>query len=734
MALEVCSGSQLLLEQRWSEPPDSMTDGGAVIFTGALQKTSQLRASSSTYATRFLMLTKNHFLYSFPASYTASDPAPPLSRISLRGLDIVNNADEPEIGFALMAANDSKGERGRVKFMARNVEEKHQWVEFIAQSIKDAEQEPLTRRDTQPLMPRRTGVSSPWSGGDGVVVRHLVAPIKAGYLEKRDGTRFSSYHVRWVEVRAGVGILYGKQRDAPDESFKRIPLQDRMVGVSADKFRFSVENEVGIEIFFRADSLESFASWMAAVEQEVHPPRDRSGRRLTESEIRQLSVDNDSGSGSGGVRLSTYARHASLFFANSNHNQSFATDTSQSRDGLDADGQQLVGEEPEPLGAAEDEPELPPTLYPPLRWLPPVDMYGKTHNVVGSSYSRRTHVELADVDDVSHSVSATRTTPPPTTEGESGPTDDDDEDVRAALEWDDVTNFELQDLISHAPLHFVPDPLEASGSSPLYAGASPRSAFARLEKDAQLGPKLFPKKRLRSGVKVYLESVSMLYDPIKSSPSLDEGSGKGDDGEAPAQDESHDIDAVVLRIAPRASAEMLSRILDRMYTPFVEETYAALNEHMVLLDLDVNELRQQLTSLLDTYGAYEAIRSTVIACDDVLRQYTAVRDALGVRRNIAAFRAQKDHHGLKLGVDGTLEFVAKLVSKDRGAPSETNFRRVQQMYGHLYQCLEHFRLEFDVFDESRPTIEALEMALLRTSEWLAITEPLFAGHESSENN
>lgn len=254
-------------------------------------------------------------------------------------------------------------------------------------------------------------------------------------------------------------------------------------------------------------------------------------------------------------------------------------------------------------------------------------------------------------------------------------------------------------------------PLIGSNGSAQQATPRELTPVVPMTREQILHEKLFDPSRLNPGVKVYLESVSTMYEPT---------SGRRNPNTAMVAVNEALADAI--QHFP-GNKPKLDRLRDRIYSP-LDGTYQSINEHIVLLDLDTQQLRAGLTSLLEHHGSEEAIRPLAVETDDLLRQYTCVRDHLVVQRNIVSFRAQKDHCGLKLGVDQTLEFVRKLVTKDRGVPTEANWRKILQLYEQLYACLDTFRLEYDVFEASLSTIEVLEDALESAREWLAINEAL----------
>ena len=163
--------------------------------------------------------------------------------------------------------------------------------------------------------------------------------------------------------------------------------------------------------------------------------------------------------------------------------------------------------------------------------------------------------------------------------------------------------------------------------------------------------------------------------------------------------------------------DMISRLQDKMFVP-ITHPYSAVNEHINLLDLDSSTLRGVLNGMLDTFGKEEGAFLAVERIDGCLRMYSVVRERLVVRRDIAQFREQPGKVGLKLGVDGTLHFIEKLVQKERGEPSKENWVRVRDMADLLYKALDQFRADYDVFDESEDTILDVEDGISAAEAWL----------------
>jgi hypothetical protein len=676
------------MEVRWSEPPERQT----AILSGILKKTSLLRASGG-YAPRYVSLVPE-YLYSYPESHSIHDPLPPLSRLSLHGLVVTNNTDSPN-GFNLLPAAASGSQGGdlsscRVKCIAPDIETKQQWVEALHKAITAT----ATVSTKLSVNNRQRGSS---------LVDRSTKSVKEGILEKRQG-RLTGYQKRWVEIRRGVGLLYGKFRSSEDDTFKPIPLLDAIINVNPDKFRFSLKNNAGEDIYFRCPNILEFAQWMEALEHEVHPLRGRDGKRLSpeeEQRVRQRGgrPQYTLSTGGGGDNSSGMPQRL-IGSADS------TTEDGAAGDEVNLQTFRAFGDDSQPSagvnGSALFGDELVTEVYPQIQWL-------KT-----STFQIR-------IDDEGNETDVT----PRSCHGHDGEipceivAEDADDNVNVMEVESTLT--ELADMMGDAPHTGIPQARDSvsttlsGGNLPLIgSNGSAQQAISReltpvvpLTREQILYEKLFDPSRLNAGVKVYLESVSTMYEPTTGKRPID------------------GVNEVLVEAIQQfpGTKDQIDRIRDRIYSP-LDGTYQSINEHIVLLDLDTQQLRVGLTALLQSHGSEEAIRSLVVETDDLLRQYTCVRDHLVVQRNIVSFRAQKDHCGLKLGVDQTLEFVRKLVTKDRGVPTEANWRKILQLYEQLYACLDTFRLEYDVFEASLGTIEELEDALECAREWLAINEAL----------
>ncbi|KAH9598710.1 hypothetical protein LSM04_000318 [Trypanosoma melophagium] len=72
-------------------------------------------------------------------------------------------------------------------------------------------------------------------------------------------------------------------------------------------------------------------------------------------------------------------------------------------------------------------------------------------------------------------------------------------------------------------------------------------------------------------------------------------------------------------------------------------------------------------------------------------------------------REQINRTGFPLGINGTVDTLDKFLFSD--IPSTATYAEALNMWRGLFQALQSFRLDFDVFDESEETIVAMEDAL-----------------------
>ncbi|RNF11211.1 uncharacterized protein Tco025E_06677 [Trypanosoma conorhini] len=196
----------------------------------------------------------------------------------------------------------------------------------------------------------------------------------------------------------------------------------------------------------------------------------------------------------------------------------------------------------------------------------------------------------------------------------------------------------------------------------------------------------------------YLESIGEKYKPVKATAGMEAELQKYYD-----------------ECLPYGFRATLQRLWQRLFLP-IREPYDSVKEHMVLLDLDVERLRDCLKSMLRMYGEEVAVRGAVEELDYILRVYKCVREQLLIRLEIAAFREQPNQCGFPLGVSGTIARMKELQSSN--ISSTTHHDEVMEAWKTMYQALCTFRLEFDVFDESEETILTMESALNEMGVWL----------------
>lgn len=215
-------------------------------------------------------------------------------------------------------------------------------------------------------------------------------------------------------------------------------------------------------------------------------------------------------------------------------------------------------------------------------------------------------------------------------------------------------------------------------------------------------------KRLRSGA-ITVESVCREYNARRASPGFKER-----------------FDAFVQTRLAHELGDMVDRFLDRMFVP-VTRPFTAVNEHLNLLDLDASKLRNLLNEILDNFGEEEGAFPAIERIDAALRLYRCVREQLVVRRDIATFREQAGKAGLPLGIDGTIHFIEKMLQQERGEVKPEQWQKVKHTVAQLYDALEEFRLDFDVFDESEETILDVEAAIEAGEQWLDVHLPRAGG-------
>jgi hypothetical protein len=260
-----------------------------------------------------------------------------------------------------------------------------------------------------------------------------------------------------------------------------------------------------------------------------------------------------------------------------------------------------------------------------------------------------------------------------------------DDDIDIAL--DEESAHELQDLCSDVPILVYVPPTNATNRS-----NRPRSVDGGLSDLPNWAP-------------ATLESISATYHPTADTPGIET-----------------EVDRYLDTCVTYGLPAMVSRLQSRMLLPVVAP-FEAVEKHITILCLDMDNLRTALSELLRRYGHEACIRDVVLTVDRTLRIFRHVRERLLVRKNIAAYREQKTKR-LPHGIDGSLRFVAKLIAHERGAPSAENWQRVRELVVVLIERLAEFRLEFDVFDESLRTVLDMEQCIQDAHDWLVVHESI----------
>jgi hypothetical protein len=147
--------------------------------------------------------------------------------------------------------------------------------------------------------------------------------------------------------------------------------------------------------------------------------------------------------------------------------------------------------------------------------------------------------------------------------------------------------------------------------------------------------------------------------------------------------------------------------------------FAALCRHINNLDLDASLIRKELLALLDAHGAEVKVAVVAERANSLLCHYTRAREVYLVRRDISEFREQRDQHGLRLGVNGSLKFVDDICRKRAaGKQRPEDVAKMEKLNHALQACLSQFRVDYDMFDDAYFTIEEMEVAMGRAQAWL----------------
>lgn len=176
------------------------------------------------------------------------------------------------------------------------------------------------------------------------------------------------------------------------------------------------------------------------------------------------------------------------------------------------------------------------------------------------------------------------------------------------------------------------------------------------------------------------------------------------------------------KVGDHGFMELLAVFEQRMSVPLYGP-HAALHRHISLLDIDANVIRATLAALLDEFPHEVKVVLVAQRADELLRQFVEVREVYVVRREIAEFREQKNQHGLSLGVNATLAFIADLQKRNQPRNAKPDsIAKAKKMVKNLSECLAKFRMDFDFFDDAYFTIDEIERAIVTAETWIAAAQ------------
>lgn len=202
-----------------------------------------------------------------------SDHYDECTRIHLQALSITDNSDDKN-GFTLLSFIG--GGKHKTKFKCSSLDQKRTWVTHLHNAISDA-----TGDETLQTMVTSANAKFELDRRD--------PPLIEGLIEKRGGWP-SSYHPRWCEVRRNVGLIYGKSREAPDSTFKIVPLRGKTINTAEEKLRIGILGTEG-EIFLKFANVDDFQKWHHMIQLEVkgiaEPPKHPT------AEIEEMVVEEE---------------------------------------------------------------------------------------------------------------------------------------------------------------------------------------------------------------------------------------------------------------------------------------------------------------------------------------------------------------------------------------------------------------------------------------------------------
>ena len=291
--------------------------------------------------------------------------------------------------------------------------------------------------------------------------------------------------------------------------------------------------------------------------------------------------------------------------------------------------------------------------------------------------------------------------------------DDDDEGDGETGAGDEEEAFEMADLASPEPIHnnkyedkFSTDPNRVP-SSQQQNQMTPQRGTSAGGKEGQgpMSPLLVgygPSSPENLFKPITLQSISTDFQPRKNTHNYDK----------------LEINPFVNSLDYNLQFKM-QRFYERMHVP-LRGPYSAIYEHINLLDLEAKLLKALLHKLLEKFGHEESLRPLVSDMDAMLRCLPGARAKFLIYREMAEYREQKGKGGLKLGINGTVHFIDQLTRRTRETPTREQLASVEKAANSLDSCIEDFRLQFDVYDESIEAIHEMERALQKADEWIGL--------------
>ena len=163
---------------------------------------------------------------------------------------------------------------------------------------------------------------------------------------------------------------------------------------------------------------------------------------------------------------------------------------------------------------------------------------------------------------------------------------------------------------------------------------------------------------------------------------------------------------------------LLKQFEERMTVPMYGP-FKALDRHINNLDLDAKAIRHEVVRLLEDHPRELRIAIVLKEADQLLTACAHAREVYSMRRDIAQFREQKDANGLRLGVNGSIEFIDSMAKQqDPMKAHGHDIAKVEKLLVQFETAIQQFRLEFDFFDDAYFTIEDMTRAADKAHKWL----------------